>query len=207
LSVKRQPTVAEGIVKQGQEFAAKQPTHYRHGQKESRPTSDPPAAVRSDASARHHTVDVRVQVQILAPGVQHREKANVGAKVLRVGRKLQQRLRRDSLRSSAAVWATSAPVRASCSVGIGLDAYAAGDGRKASKSDNRQSRRVGQTIAATYFRTTQEGRLQRVRRWDALLKAAAAAQGLHINETITRTKIVQRLCRLRKNWLNSRKEI
>jgi RNA polymerase sigma factor (TIGR02999 family) len=36
-------------------------------------------------------VDVRVQVQILAPGVQHGEKADVGAQVLRVRPKLQHR--------------------------------------------------------------------------------------------------------------------
>jgi hypothetical protein len=42
----------------------------------------------TDAAAWHHAVDVGVQMQILTPGVQHGEKADIGAKVFRIGRKL-----------------------------------------------------------------------------------------------------------------------
>ncbi len=42
---------------------------------------------------RDHTVDVRMVEQILAPGVQHAEEADLGAEVFRIGGDLQKAVR------------------------------------------------------------------------------------------------------------------
>ena len=49
-------------------------------------------AVGGHAAAGHDTVHVRMMQQVLAPGVQHREEADLGAQVLGVGGDRAQRL-------------------------------------------------------------------------------------------------------------------
>ena len=65
----------------------------RTGRKKSGRHADPARAVRREAAARHHAMDVRMQLQVLPPGMQYRQHADLGAQVLRVRGHLDQGLR------------------------------------------------------------------------------------------------------------------
>ena len=57
---------------------------------------DPACLVGRDPAAGDDAVKMRVMVQRLSPGVQHRDRADLGAEVARVGGNTTQRLRRRS---------------------------------------------------------------------------------------------------------------
>src|SRR5216683_4180782 len=64
---------------------------HTHRQKEGGlAAGDPAGAVRGDAAARYDAMQVRVQMQILTPGVQHRQKADGGAQQPRVCCRFEQ---------------------------------------------------------------------------------------------------------------------
>ena len=58
----------------------------------SRRERPPSGSVRRQPAARHDAMDVRVELQILAPGVQHRQHAGLGTQVLGIGGHLEQGL-------------------------------------------------------------------------------------------------------------------
>jgi len=60
------------------------------------PRMDPCFVIRGQSTRWNHTVDMRMEKQILAPGVQYREKADLGAQVLRIGGNLQESCRTGS---------------------------------------------------------------------------------------------------------------
>jgi hypothetical protein len=68
-----------------QEQAAKQPREHAHRQEEARTAGNPAFAVGTQAAARHHAMQMRVMQQILAPGMQNGDEADLGAQVLRIG--------------------------------------------------------------------------------------------------------------------------
>ena len=77
-----------------QEQAPEQTREHAHRQEEVRPAPNPAIAVRRDAAARHDAVDVRMMIEVLAPRVQHRRDADIGAQMLRIGGDGGQRLGR-----------------------------------------------------------------------------------------------------------------
>jgi hypothetical protein len=83
----------EGVVEESQELSSKQPTEYAHGQKKTFATSDPPFPCCIDASGGHHTMNVRVMMEILSPGVQDGQKADAGSEVTWIGGQGEQRFR------------------------------------------------------------------------------------------------------------------
>ena len=82
----------EGLLQHRQEPPAEQPRQHPHGQEEARPAGDPALAIRREAPARHHTVQMRMVQQVLAPGVQDRDEADLGAQMPGVGGDRAQRL-------------------------------------------------------------------------------------------------------------------
>ena len=63
------------------------------GQKEVAGRSHPACMVGRQTAGRHDTVNMRVVQQLLIPGMEHAEEANLGAEVARVTGDLQQRVR------------------------------------------------------------------------------------------------------------------
>ena len=83
----------EGLLQVVQEQASEQPRQHPDREEESGPAGDPAFAVRGDPAAGHETMNVRVVHQVLSPGVQHAQKADLRAQVLRIGGDRAQRLR------------------------------------------------------------------------------------------------------------------
>lgn len=69
-----------------------QPRQNPHGQKEVRPKGDPSGLVGRQSAAWYDAVDMRVILQVLAPGVQYRNEANLCAEMPGIGGKPAQRL-------------------------------------------------------------------------------------------------------------------
>ena len=67
-----------------EELPAEEPAENTHGEEEALAAGDPAAAVRGQPAAWDHAVEVRVVTNGLAPGVEHREEADLGPQVLRV---------------------------------------------------------------------------------------------------------------------------
>ena len=75
----------EGVLQLPQEQSAEQPRQHAHRQEEAGAASDPARAVERGAAAGHHAMDVRMMLQGLAPGVEHRGHADLGAEMLGIG--------------------------------------------------------------------------------------------------------------------------
>src|SRR5437899_1591042 len=63
-----------------------------HGQKELRTAGNPSRPVGRQSTGRHDTVDMGMMQQVLAPGVQHRQKADLRSQMPGIGSDLLQRL-------------------------------------------------------------------------------------------------------------------
>src|SRR5208283_1379903 len=74
----------------GDELATEHSTKDFHGKKEGIPRVNPAFVVRGQATGRHYTMDMRMVQQVLPPGVEHAEEADLRAKVLGISRDLQQ---------------------------------------------------------------------------------------------------------------------
>ena len=84
----------ERLLQVVQEQAPEHPRQHPDRQEEPRPAGDPALPVRRDAAARNEKMNVRVVQQVLPPGVQHAEEADLRAQMLRIGGDGAQRLRR-----------------------------------------------------------------------------------------------------------------
>ena len=95
-AVKVKLTLAEGIPHVDQECVAKSRAEDFYRKEKRASGSDPTRAVRSDTATRHHTVNVRVEVKVLSPGMQHGQKTDGRTQALGVRRNRQQSLRNGS---------------------------------------------------------------------------------------------------------------
>jgi hypothetical protein len=86
-------TRGDGGAQLADERVAEATGEHAHRQEEAGAASDPACLVGRDAATRDDAVQVRMMVQRLAPGVQDRDGADLGAKVVRVGADAAQRLR------------------------------------------------------------------------------------------------------------------
>ena len=83
-----------GAFQEVDEFPAKDTAEDSHGEKKgllSPPTAlarNPTGPTRSQSASGHHTVDMGVVHQILAPGVKYRQEAYFGTEMLGIGRHL-----------------------------------------------------------------------------------------------------------------------
>src|ERR1022692_766756 len=76
-----EPAVGIGLLERFQEETAEQPAQYAHRQKEPWAAGDP-FPVGRESAAGDHAVQVGMQVQVLAPGVEDGEETDFGAQML-----------------------------------------------------------------------------------------------------------------------------
>ena len=84
----------ERLLQVVQEQAPKHPRQHPDRQEEARSAGDPTLAVRRDATTGNEAVHMRVVHQVLPPGVQHGQEADLRAQMLRIGGDGAQCLRR-----------------------------------------------------------------------------------------------------------------
>lgn len=94
IAKKAQLACREGSLQFLQKQAAEQPTEDADRQEEAGPASNPACAVGRRSTARHDTVDMRMVLQGLAPGMEDGGHAELGTEMLGVGRDGGERLRR-----------------------------------------------------------------------------------------------------------------
>ena len=75
----------EGILQLSQEQPTKKACKHPHRQEEAGPAGDPACAVERGSAAGNDTMDVRMVLQGLAPGVENHGGAELGAKMSRIG--------------------------------------------------------------------------------------------------------------------------
>ena len=90
-SAEDQLTGPEGLVESLKEQAAEQAGQHADRQEETGPAGHPALAIGRQPAAGDDAVQVGMVLQGLAPGVQHRDDADLGAEVTRVGRNGAQR--------------------------------------------------------------------------------------------------------------------
>ena len=81
----------KGLVEGFEEQTAEQAGQHADRQEEARSAAHPALAVGRQPAAGHDAVQVGMVLQGLTPGVQHRDEADLGAEVSRVGRDGAQR--------------------------------------------------------------------------------------------------------------------
>ena len=86
--------VVEGAVEGFQKQAPEQAAEDSNGEEEPRAAGDPAVAVRRESAAGHDAVQMGMEQQVLAPGVENGEEADVGAEVLGIASDGEQRLGR-----------------------------------------------------------------------------------------------------------------
>ena len=82
----------EGGAEQREELAPEHAAEDADRQEEPRSAGDPARAVGREPAARHDAMDVGVVLQVLAPGVEDGQEADLGPEVLGVGGDLPQGL-------------------------------------------------------------------------------------------------------------------
>ena len=78
-AVETQLAVLKGLLESHSEFTAEDFLQHGHRQEEARLGADPSATVGSQTAGRNHAVDVRMMQELLIPGMQHAEEADIGA--------------------------------------------------------------------------------------------------------------------------------
>ena len=90
LAVEGEPAPVEGGPEQGQELAPEDAAEDADRQEEARPAGDPARAVGGEPAAGDDAVDVGVVLEVLPPGVEDGQEADLGPEVLGVGGDLLQ---------------------------------------------------------------------------------------------------------------------
>jgi len=81
----------KGAFQAGDELATEYATQYLYRQEEGVARSYPVLVIGREAAGRDHAMDMRMDLQILSPGVQHAEESDLGAEMFGIGGDLQQR--------------------------------------------------------------------------------------------------------------------
>src|SRR5271166_2281384 len=76
IAIEAEFSFAAGALQRSHELAAKNPTQHFDGKKEGVARGNPTGVIRSDTPGSKYTVDVRMNLQLLVPGVQHTEEAD-----------------------------------------------------------------------------------------------------------------------------------
>src|SRR5271168_53557 len=76
--------VLEGALECGGELAAEDATEHLDGKKEPVPRTNPARVIERQAAGGEHAMDMRVEFELLTPGVQHAEEPDFGAEVSRI---------------------------------------------------------------------------------------------------------------------------
>ncbi len=91
VSVKSEFPLREGPLEAGHKLASKHAAEDLHRQKEGIAGLNPARVIGGQTARRNHAVDMGMMLQVLSPGVEHAEEANLSAEVLGIGSDFQQR--------------------------------------------------------------------------------------------------------------------
>ena len=92
LAMEAQLACGESVFQRRDELAPKNPRQNRKGKKEAATGGEPVAVVGGESAGRDHTVDMRMMLQFLVPGVEDTEETDLGAQVPRMARDFKQGL-------------------------------------------------------------------------------------------------------------------
>ena len=87
-----QLTFGESAFQRRDELAAKNPSQNRKGKKEAATGGEPAAVVGGESAGGDHTMDMRMMLQLLVPGVEDTKEANLSAQVPGMARDFKQGL-------------------------------------------------------------------------------------------------------------------
>src|SRR5215467_753714 len=93
VSVQVQPAVTEGLPESGHELAAKDATKHVDREEKLRARFYPVRAIEAQPASRNNAMDMRVQTELLIPGVQHTEETDFRAEVPGIASDLEQSFR------------------------------------------------------------------------------------------------------------------
>ena len=89
-----EPSLFEGAAEQRKELSPEETAQDANRQKETSTRGNPVPAVRREPATRHDAVHVWVVLEVLAPGMEHCQEADVGPEVFGIGGDLLQGLGR-----------------------------------------------------------------------------------------------------------------
>jgi len=81
LTVKAQLTFGESVFQSRDELAAKNSSQNRKGKKEAATGGEPALVVGGESAGGDHTMDMRMMLQLLVPGVEDTKEANLSAQI------------------------------------------------------------------------------------------------------------------------------
>ena len=87
-SRKQQFPLAESELETGDKLAAKYAAQHFYRQEERITWVNPALVIGRETTGRDDSMDVRMNLQILPPGMQHTQEADLGAEMLRIGSNL-----------------------------------------------------------------------------------------------------------------------
>src|SRR5271166_6331128 len=90
IAIEAELSFAAGALQGSYELTAKNPAEHLDGKKEGVARGNPTGVIRSDTPGSKYTVDVRMKLQTLVPGVQHAEETDLGAQVPGIARHFEQ---------------------------------------------------------------------------------------------------------------------
>jgi hypothetical protein len=70
-------TILKGRLETGDELTAKHTPEYLDGEKEAREGSNPAGVIERESAGGDHAMDMRMKLELLVPGVQHAEEADL----------------------------------------------------------------------------------------------------------------------------------
>jgi len=92
LAMEAQLALGEGAFQSGDELTAKDASQDRDGKKEAATGGEPAVVVGGESASGDHTMDMRMMLQLLVPGVEDTEEADLGAQMPGMARDFEQGL-------------------------------------------------------------------------------------------------------------------
>jgi len=90
VSMKAEPAVMKSALECRDELAAKDATEHSDGKKEVIAWANSSRAIGRKSTGRHHAMHMRVKFELLTPGVQHAEEADLCAKMFGIVRDFEE---------------------------------------------------------------------------------------------------------------------
>src|SRR5215469_12998519 len=95
-SLEAEQSVLEGLLECVDELAAKNFPQHLFGEKVIFPRANPAGVIRREAAGGRDAMNMRMNFELLAPGMQHTEETDLGPKVSRVARDFEKGFRTDT---------------------------------------------------------------------------------------------------------------
>src|SRR5215469_8047060 len=95
-SLEAEQSVLEGLLECVDELAAKNFPQHPFGEKVIFPRANPAGVIRREAAGGRDTMNMRMNFELLTPGVQHTEEADFRPEVFRIARDFAKRFRTDT---------------------------------------------------------------------------------------------------------------